>query len=83
MYHEVHRNTILYELYKYNLESKEEKQLTHFGENVGHPVVSSDGETIYFMMDKNFAKGDPEYHLYKMGIDGKQAREIVLPNTGD
>ncbi|WP_286228773.1 hypothetical protein [Neobacillus mesonae] len=74
--------TFEYELYKYNLDSKEEKQLTHFGEYVGDPVVSSDGKTIYFMLDKNFAKGDPDYHLYKMNIDGKKEEEIPLPNSG-
>lgn len=73
--------TFEYELYKYNLDSKEEKQLTHFGEYVGDPVVSADGKTIFFMMDKKFAKGDPEYHLYKMSIDGEQTEEIVLPNS--
>ncbi len=67
-----------YELYRYNLDTKEEKQLTHFGEHVGDPVVSVDGRTIYFMLDRNFAKGDPDYHLYKMNIDGEQSEEIVL-----
>ena len=70
-----------YELYKYNLDTKEEKQLTHFGEYVSDPVVSADGKTIYFMLDKKFAKGDPDYHLYKMNIDGEQIEEIVLPNS--
>lgn len=69
-----------YELYRYNLDTKEEKQLTHFGEYVGDPVVSADGRTIYFMLDRNFAKGDSDYHLYKMNIDGEQAVEIRLPN---
>lgn len=72
--------TYEYELYKYNFESKEEKQLTHFGKHASDPVVSADGKTIYFMLDRNFAKGSPDYHLYKMNIDGEQAEEIVLPN---
>ncbi|WP_078549181.1 TolB-like translocation protein [Litchfieldia alkalitelluris] len=67
-----------YELYKYNLDTKEEKQLTHFGEYVSDPVISKDGSTIYFMLDRNFAKGDPNYQLYKMNVDGDQIQEIDL-----
>ena len=69
-----------YELYKYNLDTKEEKQLTYYGKHVSDPVVSADGNTIYFMLDSNFAKGDSDYHLYKMNIDGEQGVEIRLPN---
>ncbi|MFC4321374.1 PD40 domain-containing protein [Litchfieldia salsa] len=72
-----------YELFTYNLDTKEEEQLTHFGEHVGDPVVSTDGSTIYFMMDKNFAKGDPNYHLYKMNVDGGQSEEIVLHGNSE
>lgn len=68
-----------YELYKYNLTTKEETQLTHFGEYVGDPVLSTDGQIVYFMLDKKFGKGDPEYHLYQMGITGDQVKEIPLP----
>lgn len=67
-----------YELYRYNLTTKEEKQLTHFGEYVGDPVLSADGQTVYFMLDKRSAKGDPEYHLYQMCISGDQVKEIPL-----
>jgi Tol biopolymer transport system component len=70
--------TFEYELYKYNLDTKEEKQLTYFGDHVSDPVVSSDGRIIYFMLDRNFAKGDSDYHLYKMNIDGEQVEEIEL-----
>jgi Tol biopolymer transport system component len=71
--------TYEYELYKYDLASKEEKQLTYFGEYAGDPVISEDGKTVYFMLDKKFAKGDPEYHLYQMGIEGDKVEEIPLP----
>ncbi|WP_077212773.1 TolB family protein [Bacillus dakarensis] len=70
--------TFKYELYKYNLTTKTETQLTHFGEYVGDPVISADGQTVYFMLDKKFAKGDPEYHLYRMSISGDQVKEISL-----
>ena len=33
------------------------------------------------MLDRNFAKGAPDYHLYKMNIDGEQIEEIVLSNS--
>ncbi|MED4354229.1 hypothetical protein P9265_18215 [Schinkia azotoformans] len=69
-----------YELYKYNFDTKEEKQLTHFGEYVSDPVISADGKSIYFTLDRNFAKGSPDYHIYKMSIDGEQAEEIGFPN---
>lgn len=68
-----------YELYKYNLHTKEEKQLTFFGEYVGDPVISEGGEIVYFMLDKKFGKGDPEYHLYQMKLNGDQVLEIPLP----
>ena len=47
------------------------------------PVVSSDGRIIYFMLDRNFAKGDSDYHLYKMNFDGEQVEEIELTFSDD
>lgn len=73
--------TFEYELYQYDLKSKQEKQLTRLGQYVGNPVISSDGKTIYFMLDKNFAKGDPVHHLYKMNPDGDYIKEVELPTS--
>ncbi|WP_033827899.1 TolB-like translocation protein [Bacillus andreraoultii] len=70
--------TFEYELYRYNMETKEEKQLTHFGKHASDPIVSMDGEIIYFMLDTNFGKGNAEYHLYKMNSDGSGAEEITF-----
>lgn len=72
-------DTFIYELYRYHMKNKTETQLTNLGEYTDHPVVSADGKMIYFTVDKRFAKGDPDYHLYSMTLDGKNTREIGLP----
>lgn len=73
-------STYIYELYSYDLKTKTEKQLTHLQEYTDRPVISSDTKTVYFMVDKKFGKSDPQYHLYKVGIDGDNPEEILLPN---
>lgn len=71
--------TFKYELFKYNIGSKEEKQLTYFGKHASDPIITDDGQTVYFMLDSNFAKGEPVYHLYKMSSSGDNIKEIELP----
>lgn len=73
--------TFEYELFQYEFDSKEEKQLTHFGKHASNPVVSKDRTTLYFMLDSNFAKGEAINHLYKMSLDGNNIVEIVLPGN--
>jgi TolB protein len=54
-----------------------EIRLTYFGEYAGKPVVSADGETIYFILDKNFGKRTSDYHLYKMNKNGEQIKKLI------
>lgn len=68
-----------YELYKYNVETNEEQQLTNLKEYTVNPVISSDNK-IYFMVDKRFGQRNADYHLYQMNMDGTEVKEIVLPN---
>lgn len=75
--------TYQYELYKYHMETKEETQLTHFSEYTSNPVIADEGETIYFMLDTNFAGGDPVNQLYKMSRSGENVEEIELPVDGN
>lgn len=70
--------TFEYELFKYHFETKEVRQLTHFGKHANDPVILD--ETVYFMLDKNFAQGDAINHLYKMSINGDHIEEIQLPH---
>jgi dipeptidyl aminopeptidase/acylaminoacyl peptidase len=71
--------TYQYELYKYNLETKEEEQLTNLKEYTTNPVISQN--QIYFMVDKRFAQRDSDYHLYVMNLDGTELKEIQLPSN--
>ncbi|MBY0099574.1 hypothetical protein [Mesobacillus maritimus] len=72
-------DTFQYELYKYNLETKQEEQLTNLKEYTANPVIRRN--QIYFMVDKQFAKRDSAYHLYVMNMDGTDVKEIQLPNN--
>lgn len=65
-----------YELFRYNRETKEHEQLTDLKKHAGDPVIAAD--RIYFTTDVNFGKGDPEYELYEMNMDGTEARKVQL-----
>lgn len=67
-----------YELYKYNRKTKEEEQLTHIGEHTSNPVLSSDNQTVYFMVNEQFGRKNADYHLYRIPINGKNAEEVSL-----
>ncbi len=69
-----------YELFEYNLETNEERQLTNLGGSASNPVVHAKLEKVYFMLDQRFGKGDPDYHLYEMNKDGTAINEIPLPS---
>ncbi|WP_050180288.1 TolB family protein [Domibacillus robiginosus] len=71
-------DTFQYELFRYNNQLKQPQALTSFGTYAGSPVFHPSGHTIYFMTDPNFAKGKPDYHLFKMNLDGSNKQEIVL-----
>jgi len=67
-----------YELFNYNRQSKEVKQLTNLKEHTSHPVISADGQSVYFIVDTQFGKSKPDYELYKMNIDGSSIVEVPL-----
>lgn len=71
--------TYEYELYTMEVDSGKEAQLTHLGEYTDRPVFNADGGRVYFMVDRQFAKGSPEYHLYSVKPDGKDLKEAELP----
>ncbi|MGM8364969.1 hypothetical protein ACLIBG_05720 [Virgibacillus sp. W0181] len=70
--------TYEYELYNYNWETEEEKQLTNLGEYTSRPVISPKGEVVYFIVDKQFAKSESDYRLYRMDRNGENIKEIEL-----
>lgn len=72
-------DTYQYELYKYNLETKKEEQLTNLKEYTTNPIIKQN--QIYFMVDKQFAKRDSDYHLYVMNMDGTEVKEIQLSSN--
>src|SRR5699024_2834589 len=56
--------TYQYELYKYDIHTNEESQLTDLKSYAGHPVIGPSGDTIYFIVNSKFAKKYPAFHLY-------------------
>lgn len=67
-----------YELYHYNWDTGEEKQLTTLKEHAGSPIIGPNQDKVYFMVDKNFAKRKADFHLYKMDLNGQNLEEIIL-----
>ncbi|WP_220464475.1 TolB family protein [Paraliobacillus salinarum] len=69
--------TFEYELFSYDREKGEKKQLTALEEYTGNPVLGPNGDTIYFMVNKQFAQATADYHLYQMNLDGSNVREVT------
>ena len=67
-----------YELFLYNWETGEEKQLTHLKEYAGRPVIGPGNDKVYFIVDKRFGERRPAYYLYQMDLVGKNIEEIEL-----
>lgn len=67
-----------YELFLYNWETGEEKQLTHLKEYTGRPVIGPGNDKVYFIVDRKFAERRPAYYLYQMDLNGKNIKEIEL-----
>ncbi|MDN4608516.1 hypothetical protein [Sporosarcina highlanderae] len=66
-----------YELFSYNYETYETKQLTRLKEYTAKPILGPDGK-IYFLVDRNFAGRQPDFHIYRMSKGGKDIEEIKL-----
>lgn len=71
-----------YELYRYNMETHEEVQLTHLNAYTTHPVVMPEMDKIYFAVDQQFGQRYSDYHIYHMNMDGTDVNEVTLPVNG-
>ncbi|MDL4840865.1 TolB-like translocation protein [Aquibacillus rhizosphaerae] len=70
-----------YELFTYNQETNTEEQLTFLGEYVSNPVIGPENDTLYFIVDKQFAKEDSDYKLYRSDLDGENVTPISVFET--
>lgn len=64
-----------YELFSFNWKTYETKQLTNLKEYTAKPILSPDNK-IYFLLDREFAGRQPDYHIYQMNVDGTDIKEI-------
>ncbi|GKV56406.1 hypothetical protein NCCP2222_23530 [Sporosarcina sp. NCCP-2222] len=64
-----------YELFVYHTENGSIEQLTALKEHAASPKRGPDGK-IYFLVDRNFGHGDPDYYLYQMSEDGTDITEV-------
>ena len=69
--------TFMYELFSYNLETKEEQQLTHLNEYAGQPIYSSDGSKVYFIVDFHFAGRSPEYAIHYLNKSNNNVVQVL------
>ncbi|WP_163970393.1 TolB family protein [Oceanobacillus halotolerans] len=67
-----------YELFTYDRETGTEELLTNMREHTSNPVIGPDGETVYFIVDKQFGRPSSDYYLYKMNMDGSGIEEVSL-----
>ncbi|WP_085992954.1 PD40 domain-containing protein [Oceanobacillus senegalensis] len=67
-----------YELFHYNRETEEEKQITDLKEHTSNPTLGPDGKVIYFMVDKQFGSRDSDYHLYRMDINNGEVETVPI-----
>lgn len=72
-----------YELYHYDWEGDQERQLTYMKENASRPVISVQDHKIFFMVDYQFGRKFSDYHLYEMDFDGRNVKKINLDLEGD
>ncbi|WP_342536267.1 hypothetical protein [Sporosarcina sp. FSL K6-3508] len=70
-----------YELFAFNWKTYQTEQLTALKEHTTKPVLGPDAK-IYFMVDRNFAGRSPDYHLYRMNMDGRNVEKVPLESVG-
>ncbi|MBD7985016.1 hypothetical protein H9649_10495 [Sporosarcina sp. Sa2YVA2] len=68
--------TYEYELFSFNWETNQTKQLTRLKEYAAKPILGSN-QKIYFLVDLNFAGRTPDYTIYQMDLDGENIVEIL------
>jgi len=71
------KGTCMYELFSYNIETKEEQQLTHLNEYAGQPIYSNDGSKVYFIVDFNFARHTPEYAIHYLNKSNNKVVKVL------
>ena len=69
--------TYIYELFSYNLETKEEQQLTQLNEYASQPIYSNDGSKVYFIVDFNFAGHSPDYAIHYLNKSNNNVVQIL------
>lgn len=67
-----------YELYHYDIEDDQERQLTYLKESAGRPIINTQSNKVFFMVDKQFGKKYADYHLYQMDMDGSNQKKVKL-----
>lgn len=67
-----------YELFALDMVENEKTQLTYLNEFTAQPTYSFHDDKLYFIVDKQFAKRDDDYHLYRMNRDGSKIEEVHL-----
>lgn len=72
--------TYEYELFSFNWKTYKTEQLTTLKKSASRPTLGSD-DKIYFMVDREFGKREPDYHLYRINQDGSGVEEIELLNN--
>ncbi|WP_354198421.1 TolB family protein [Bhargavaea ullalensis] len=66
-----------YELFIHEPTGGKDKQLTRTRTYAGKPVISADGQTLWFIEDRNFGGGRPDYFLYRMPLEGGAAEQVL------
>lgn len=68
----------VYELYTLDTVEKTISKLTSIDEYVASPYYSVANDKIYFVVDKQFAKKQPDYYLYEMDRDGDHVKRVNI-----
>lgn len=66
-----------YELFSYDWDEKETKQVTFHKEHTARPLVGDDGY-LYYMIDYNFAGRNTEYELFRLNLQNGDAEQVPL-----
>lgn len=70
--------TYEYELYHYNWEDDQERQLTYLKESASRPIINPQDNKVSFMVDYQFGKKSNDYHLHQMDLNGENIEEVKL-----
>ena len=71
------QGTYMYELFSYNLEMREAKQLTHLNEYAGRPKFSHDGSKVYFIVNFKFASTREVYAIHYLNRSNLTVKQVL------